>query len=180
MVDDDNAAGRDRWRLAVYVSDTFSRSIEHADQKAALLSAAIGIIILAIGECQGQLRSTLHPNGPLAIVALGMLCVFAVLLSLSAVFVVLTLFPRMLSAAPSPFYFGDVARRDPEWLSDQLFEQRAPERLLVAGSQNLASIALAKHTLFRRAALAYGAALVPFLAWILVATIALPASPAPG
>jgi hypothetical protein len=171
---DDDAAGGHRWRLAAYVSDTFSRSIEHADQKAALLSAAIGIIILAVGECQSQLRSTLHPHGPWSIAALALLCVFALLLGLSALFVVLTLFPRMFSSDPSPFYFGDVARRDPRWFSDQLFNDRAPERLLIAGGQNLARIALAKHTLFRRAAYSYGAALVSFLAWILIATIPLP------
>lgn len=180
MPDSSGSEGRDRWRLAAYVSDSFARSIEHADQKAALLSAAIGIIILAIGECQSQLRATLHPDSVLAAAALGVLCVFALLLGLSALFVVLTLFPRMFSSTPSPFYFGDVARRDPQWLADQLFDHGAPERLLIAGSQDLAKIALAKHRLFRRAAYSYGAALVPFLAWILLATMALAETGAAG
>ena len=176
----DESAGHERWRLAAYASDSFSRSIEHAVQKAALLSAAIGIIILALGECQSQLRTTLHPDGALSIGALGMLCIFALLLGLSALFVVLTLFPRMFSSTPSPFYFGDVARGDPKWLADQLFGHGPPERLLIAGSQDLARIALAKHTHFRRAAYSYGAALVAFLTWILLATIALPENPALG
>ena len=172
MPADDSSAGLERWRLAAYVSDSFSRSIEHADQKAALLSAAIGIILLAIGECQGQLRATLHPDSALAIVALVMLSISMLLLGFSALFVVLTLVPRMVSSTTSPFYFGDVARGDPQLLADQLFNHGPPEHMLIAGSQDLARIALAKHTLFRRATYLYGVALVPFLAWILLATVA--------
>jgi hypothetical protein len=88
MLREDDSRVSGAWRLAIYVSETFSRAIEHADQKAALLSA-LGIIVLAAGECQGQLWITFHPDDAVSVAALGMFGVFALLLALSALFVVL-------------------------------------------------------------------------------------------
>jgi pycsar effector protein len=180
MLREDDQPPRDQWRLAVFVAESFSRSIEHADQKSALLSAAIGIIVLGAGESQKQLWMTVHPNSVLSIGALGIFSIFALLLALSALFVVLALFPRMFSSVRNPFYFGDAVRGDPEWFADQLLGRENPERLLIAGSHDLARIAFAKHSFFRRAAYFYAAALVAFLAWMVVATMALPEKTALG
>jgi hypothetical protein len=180
MLREDDRPPRDQWRLAVFVAETFSRSIEHADQKSALLSAAIGIIVLALGESQKQLWTTMHPNSVLSISALGAFGIFALLLALSALFVVLALFPRMFSSTRNPFYFGDAVRGNPEGFTNQLLGHENPERLLIAGSHDLARIALAKHSFFRRAAYFYASALVTFLAWLVIATIALPEKTALG
>ena len=173
MLTGEESAERDQWRLAAYVADRFARSIEHADQKAALLSAAIGIVLLALGAFGKQLWISLHPDSPVAVVALGMLVLFALLLSLATLFTGLSLFPRMSSSTPNPFYFGDVVLGDPQALADQLLGQEAPERMLAAGSYDLARIALLKHRFFQRAAYAFGGALATFLIWVALATIAL-------
>jgi hypothetical protein len=173
MLTGEGSAERDQWRLAAYVADRFSRSIEHADQKAALLSAAIGIVLLALGAFGKQLWISLHPDGPAATAALGLLLLFALFLSLATLLTGMSLFPRMSSSTPNPFYFGDVVVGDPQTQVERLLGEAAPERLLAAGSYDLARIALAKHRFFQRAAYLFGAALAAFMVWLAVATIAL-------
>lgn len=173
MVTEEESSVGDKWRLATFVAESFSRSVQYADQKAALLIAAIGVVLAGAGASQKQLWTTLHPAGGLSIAALVVLGTFAALLAGSAWSVGLVLIPRLFSTSPNPFYFGDATREDADVFVQRLLNHPKPERVLLAESHDLAKIALIKHASFRRAVYLYTAALAAFLTWLVLATMAL-------
>jgi hypothetical protein len=173
---------KDQVDLAHHLVDDFSRWVQQADVKAALLSGALGVLLAGTAAAQRQVWLSLHPRGSLggwllislAVLALGIL---ATIWALGRVLFPFTRESDRVSNPPQPnhFFYGWVASvADAPSFSQSLLSLATPEDDCAREAWDLARVFDRKSRRLKWAMALLGGTGITFLLWLALATIASP------
>lgn len=130
--------------IATAIGSTFQVTIQHADNKAALITVMLSGIVTALVSQQDQVVTMLRGGGPEAIWLTGSLVVAGLALVITGLGLAGTVWPRLSPAAPgNHFAFPAVAGARELGLRGATIEDLCLQAWAL--NRSLATIATAKH-----------------------------------